>query len=1082
MLTAPFGQRHPRRRAAAAATRTLRRRAADRARFERLEDRDMLAAFTPGNLVIYRVGTGSAGLTTAATEVFLDEYGTNGSLVQSIAMPTTDSGSNQTLTAAGNSTTEGMITRSTDGSFIIATGYDAAVGTASVNGTSTGGASPINRVIGRVAADGTIDTSTTTTAFSGTSIRSAASDNGAQFWATGGNTGTVYQALGAAGAGTTVSTTVTNQRSVGIFNGQLYASNASGSNTRVTAVGTGLPTTATTASQLSGLPATGNANQFFFADLDGSPGVDTVYLALDAGTIQKYSLVSGTWTTNGSITAAAVRGLTGSVSGTTVTLYATAPTNFWTVTDASGYNATVTATVTSLKTPSANTEFRGIAFAPVGSVVVVVPTLATPTTSSVTNNSATLESNVTDAGGAQVTARGFVYSVTSVNPNPVIGGSGVTQAAAGTGPGAFNAPVTSLLPNTQYTVKSYATNSAGTAYSTSITFTTNAVTTIPTVTSPTSTAILDIEALLGGTVTSDGGTAVTERGIVIANSTDNSNPVIGGTGVTKVPADTAGTGTFTKLVTGLTAGTNYSFKAYAINSVGTAYSDVATFNTNVAATEPTLANPTKTNISSTTATLGGQVTASGGRPVTERGVIVSKKSVNADPVIGGTGVTVFPGTLGIGVGTFTVAVTGLEKLTDYVFKAYATSTAGTGYTLATEFTTYDTPTTLTAGDIAFTGFDPAGNDKLSFVLLKSVIAGTTLALTDNGWNGTALTTNEGLSTITFLDPFPAGTVFDFDGNRSAGGRWLWGSNTGSPSGTGVSDVTASFAFATQGDSVFAYQGTAPTSGTDANWVAGFASQAWVASGGITNNTSQLPAALVNGSTAFSLNAADGANQAGELINLVEVSGSPATIRGTVYTPTNWSTTVAPFPELTTFVVTASAATIGTTGAFSALSTTYGSNSGTSSITVSGTGLTGNITATAPAGFQVSSDGTTFGSTATFVQSGGTAGGTLYVRIPATTGAGPQSGTVVLSSTGASSVNAAIPSSTVAKKALTVTADNKTREWNQPNAFTATYTGFVNGDTASSRGGAPSLSSTATQSGAPGCSTIVAARGTLTSSN
>ena len=1063
-------------------------RGARLSRFERLESRAMLAAFTPGNLVIYRVGDGAAALTGAAADVFLDEYAANGTLVQTIAMPTADSGSNQTLTAAGNSTTEGMITRSTDGSFIIATGYDAPVGTTGTgtNGVNSTASATYPRVIGRIAADGTIDTTTTTTAFSSTSIRGAASDNGSRFWATGGNTGTVYQLLGASGAGTTVSTTVTNQRSVGIFDNQLYASNASGNNTRVTAVGTGLPTTATTASPLTGLPTSGNANQFFFADLDGSAGVDTVYVAIDAGTIQKYSLVSGTWTANGTIAAAAVRGIAGSVSGSTVTLYATAPTNFWTVTDASGYNSTVTATVTSLKTPSANTEFRGIAFAPEGGVVVVVPTLATPTTSAVTNTTATLNGNVTDGGGAQVTARGFVYSVTSQNSNPTIGGSNVIQQAAGTGPGTFNANVASLLPGTQYTVKSYATNSAGTAYSTAATFTTNATTAVPVVSSPTSSAILDIQALLGGTVDSDGGAVVTERGIVIALTSDNPTPTIGGTGVTKVAADTAGTGTFTQLVTALTASSGYSFRAYATNSVGTAYSDVATFTTAVAATAPVITNPTKTNITSTTATLGGQVTSNGGRPVTERGVVYAKTSDNPDPEIGGSGVTAVPGTLGIGTGTFTVAVTGLQVLTGYTFKAYAINSAGTSYTTLDTFTTYDTPTPLTAGDIAFTGFDPASNDKLSFVLLKPVIAGTSIVLTDNSWTGSALTTNEGASTVTFTDPFPAGTLFDYDGSaaRSTGSRWLWAANTGNPSAVGVSDVTSNFAFAAGGDNVFAYQGTAPTTGTASNWVAGFSSLAWITTGTPTSSTSYLPSGLTTGDTAFSLDYAVAATQSGELILLDPnpLTGTPTAIRTTVYTASNWQTAVFEFPLGTTFTVSAGSASIGTTGTLSALTTTYGSNSGTSSITVSGSGLTGDITATAPAGFEVSSDGSTFGATATFVQSGGSASGTLSVRIPATTGAGSWSGNVSLASTGATGVTAAIPSSTVATKALTVTADDKTREWDQPNAFTATITGFVNGESASVLTGSPSLTSTATQASAPGTYSIVAALGTLASDN
>ena len=84
---------------------------------------------------------------------------------------------------------------------------------------------------------------------------------------------------------------------------------------------------------------------------------------------------------------------------------------------------------------------------------------------------------------------------------------------------------------------------------------------------------------LGGTVSADGGAAVTERGVVYAASATNADPVIDGPGVTKVAAATAGTGVFTTAVTGLTAATGYSFKAYATNSEGTTYSAVATFTT-----------------------------------------------------------------------------------------------------------------------------------------------------------------------------------------------------------------------------------------------------------------------------------------------------------------------------------------------------------------------------------------------------------------------------------------------------------------------------------------------------------------------
>ena len=278
---------------------------------------------------------------------------------------------------------------------------------------------------------------------------------------------------------------------------------------------------------------------------------------------------------------------------------------------------------------------------------------------------------------------------------------------------------------------------------------------------------------------------------------------------------------------------------------------------------------------------------------------------------------------------------------------------------------------------------------------------------------------------------------------------------------------------------------APTTGTASNWVAGFSSLAWITTGAPTTGTSYLPSGLTTGDTAFSLDYASGATpQSGELILLDPnpLTGTPTAIRTTVYTASNWQTAVFEFPLGTTFTVSAGSASIGTSGTLSALTTTYGTASTTTTITVSGSGLTGDITATAPAGFQVSSDGSTFGSTATFVQSGGSASGTLSVRIPATTGAGSWSGNVSLASTGATGVTAAIPSSTVNKKALAVTADDKTREWNQPNAFTATITGFVNGESASALTGSPSLTSTATQASAPGTYSIVAALGTLASDN
>jgi hypothetical protein len=103
--------------------------------------------------------------------------------------------------------------------------------------------------------------------------------------------------------------------------------------------------------------------------------VDVVYVADDAaGTgFQKYSLVGGNWTANGNIavTGNALRGITGVVSGSNVTLYGSSPTGLFSVTDNSGYNATITGSVTTLATTAANTAFRGLAFTPEATILPV---------------------------------------------------------------------------------------------------------------------------------------------------------------------------------------------------------------------------------------------------------------------------------------------------------------------------------------------------------------------------------------------------------------------------------------------------------------------------------------------------------------------------------------------------------------------------------------------------------------------------------------------------------------------------------------------------------------------------------------
>ncbi len=73
-------------------------------------------------------------------------------------------------------------------------------------------------------------------------------------------------------------------------------------------------------------------------------------------------------------------------------------------------------------------------------------------------------------------------------------------------------------------------------------------------------------AISGGNITSDGGAAITERGVVYSNS--NSNPTIADS---KVADATGGMGSFSVTLTGLTPGTFYYTRAYATNNGGTSY-------------------------------------------------------------------------------------------------------------------------------------------------------------------------------------------------------------------------------------------------------------------------------------------------------------------------------------------------------------------------------------------------------------------------------------------------------------------------------------------------------------------------------
>ncbi len=278
------------------------------------------------------------------------------------------------------------------------------------------------------------------------------------------------------------------------------------------------------------------------------------------------SAVSGGDITSGGNDSITVRGVcwataTGPTTANDKTTDGAGTGNF--VSNLTGLQSGVTYYVRAYATNNAGTAYGDeISFTTQG-----IPVLTTVAVTAITQTTALSGGNITDDGGATITARGVCWSTTL---NPTVADSKSTD---GTGKGSFSSNLTALLPATVYHVRAYATNSISTAYGDDISFT-SASLSVPTLT--TSIVVPDLTtAVTGGNITSDGGTAVTAKGVCWATTptpTTVSSKTSGGTG----------SGSFISNITGLTNGTTYYVRAYATNSQGTAYGNQIIFSTKIA--------------------------------------------------------------------------------------------------------------------------------------------------------------------------------------------------------------------------------------------------------------------------------------------------------------------------------------------------------------------------------------------------------------------------------------------------------------------------------------------------------------------
>lgn len=329
-------------------------------------------------IFVLRVGEGSVPLTNAATEVFLERRLTDGSFATSgpaiLSLPTSAAGKNLPLTLSGIATSEGHLSLSSNGKYVLLAGYDALVGTPLVSSTTS---DVVPRVVGRVDAAFAIDTSTSLgLAFSASNVRGAASSNGIALWISGNSatTGGVHYATLGASSTTQILVDPLNTRCVSVAAGQLYATSGAGVFVNVFEVGSGLPmSSGQLAASLPGLP-TANASPYSFALLDRAPGVagvDTLYVADDRGPasgggIQKWTFNGASWSLSATWSdgTSGVRGLAAAPEGSGVRIVATtteaSANKLITILDDIGSPPNVTVSATA----APNTVFRGVAFEP----------------------------------------------------------------------------------------------------------------------------------------------------------------------------------------------------------------------------------------------------------------------------------------------------------------------------------------------------------------------------------------------------------------------------------------------------------------------------------------------------------------------------------------------------------------------------------------------------------------------------------------------------------------------------------------------------------------------------------------------
>jgi uncharacterized protein (TIGR02145 family) len=193
------------------------------------------------------------------------------------------------------------------------------------------------------------------------------------------------------------------------------------------------------------------------------------------------------------------------------------------------------------------------------------PSLTTKTITEITTISAISGGEISDDGGASIISKGVCWNISD---KPTIADFKTTD---GSGSGSFISNITLLIPSTTYFVRTYATNSVGISYGSTVSFKTLGDKPAPV--SANATDILTTSATLNGTVNPNSLSTTVSFEYGLTTTYGNTSTAV------QSPLNGSVINNVTTALTGLNPGKVYHFRIKAENALGVRLSDDLLFTT-----------------------------------------------------------------------------------------------------------------------------------------------------------------------------------------------------------------------------------------------------------------------------------------------------------------------------------------------------------------------------------------------------------------------------------------------------------------------------------------------------------------------